>query len=230
MVTEVTGKIIVLGDIHAPFTHKANLLKVLKIIKDVQPKYVVQIGDLYDFYAFSRFARRHDLMTPKQEMLEGRSLAEMMWYTIKTTSPKSVCYQLRGNHDERPIRRTLERFPEIASLIDVDKLFIFPQVNTIGSEREELILDGIVFMHGYRRRLGDHCRHNLECTVTGHSHQGGVFYMRRGKRVIWELNAGYLADSTLDPFNYMSTTKFNTWTQGFGYIDEWGPRFISFEE
>jgi hypothetical protein len=106
------------------------------------------------------------------------------------------------------------------------KLFEFPGVKTQDSQRAELVLDGIMFMHGYRSKAGDHANHNNLSTVCGHSHRGSVSFLRRGDEVIWELNCGFLGDPSSVPLSYTRQRTVSNWTQGFGVIDKQGPRFI----
>lgn len=222
---------ICIGDAHFPFVQKELLYGrngIVALIRQIKPDYVIQMGDLYDMYSWSKFPFKRDVFTPEAELGVGRQMAEEMWSRIRKASPKSKCHQLIGNHDERPAKRLLERNPEFLTLYDGvrDKLFNFDGVTTQPNERQELVLDGIMFLHGYRSRLGDHARHNHMPTVCGHSHTGGVCYLRQGTRTIWELNSGYIADPTSTPMSYTRQRTISHWTHGVGLIDKWGPRFI----
>lgn len=216
----------VIGDAHMPYMNKTAFTKILAILEQEGPSvdYVIQMGDLYDMFSQGRWARTFDLITPKQEMIEARMMAEEFWRAIRKRAPKAQCYQLIGNHDERPIKKVIEKAPELASLLDIKHLWQFPGVTTMASEREELIIDDILFMHGYRSKLGDHARYNQMNTVCGHSHRGGVVYFPVKGKVIWELNAGYLGDESQVPLQYGKQARTN-WTMGFAMIDQLGPRF-----
>jgi len=227
---------VVIGDTHFPFTNENTLYGpggVVETVKKMKPDYVIQVGDLYDMYSWSKFPFKRDLYTPRQEIEEGRKQAQKMWSRIQKASGVWKCkhYQLRGNHDERPVKRLMEKSPEFLHLMSdpLDDLFKFKGVHTQPSEREELVLEGIMFMHGYRSKLGDHCRHNCMSTVTGHSHRGGTVFLRHGDKTIWELNAGFCADESSTPMSYTRQRHVSTWTQGFGIIDEHGPRFVPLE-
>lgn len=221
--------ILVIGDTHFPFIHKPTLSKILEHLEKVKkkPDYIVQIGDLYDFYSFSRFPRNQNIVTPQEEVLTGQQGAEEMWKAIKKRAPSAVCYQMRGNHCDRPMKRLKEVAPELQCLFKIDDLWKFKGVCTVLDSREELVINGIVFIHGYRSKLGDHAAYTRNKTVCGHSHRGGVIYLPKfgHKEMIWELNAGYVADPAADPLKY-SQQKFNNWTHGFGIIDALGPRFV----
>lgn len=218
-------KVIILGDTHCPWTNVLSLNEVYRAITKIQPDVVVQSGDLFDMYSFSKFARSHDLCTPSEEILEGRKLAEAMWKNIRSFAPKAECYQIFGNHDIRPNLRLQEKYPEIASIVDMSDLWKFPGVTTVSDARDELEIDNVLYIHGHYSKLGDHMRYYHKNVVCGHSHQGGVQFWRRGTKTLWELNAGYLADENAVPLKY-TKTKTTKWTQGYGLIDELGPRFI----
>lgn len=221
--------ILVIGDVHAPFVHKPSVSKLLKFIEDMpeKPTHIVQVGDLYDFYSFSRFPHNPDIISPKDEVLEGRQCAEEIWKAMKARSPKAQCYQILGNHCRRPFKRLQEVLPEFQSIFNIDELWKFPGVNTLFDPREELLINDIVFIHGHRSKLGDHSAYTGKKTVVGHSHRGGVVYQAKfgHKELIWELNVGYLADPTHEALKY-SPQKFTHWTHGIGLIDRYGPRFI----
>jgi predicted phosphodiesterase len=221
--------ILVIGDTHLPFINASGLRQAENLAKQLKPNVIVQIGDLMDMYSWSKYPRTLNLITPKKELELGMKMAYQMWENLRKASPKSKCYQIYGNHDERPMLRLMEKAPELESLIDFKSIFTFPGVETSNSQRDELIIGDILFQHGFRSKLGDHARHNGMNTVCGHSHKGGVFYMRLGEKTIWELNAGYLAKEDSTPLGYTKQRRISTWTLGVGFIDHLGPRFIPFD-
>lgn len=221
------NKILILGDIHFPFHNKKALAKVLSEVKRIKPTHVVQIGDLYDQYSFSRFTRKN-LQTPEEELRESRNAGISLWNSVHKNAPNAKRYQILGNHDVRLIKRAEEKIPEAQTLIrkSVYELYKFKGVKTIYDDRQELVIGDVTFIHGYRSKLGDHMRFNRSNTVVGHSHTGGVVFEQQAGRIIWELNAGYLADETAEPLRYRPQTT-SKWTLGYGLVDEKGPRFIA---
>lgn len=220
--------ILVVGDCHFPFTNMASLRQVVCLTKQLKPNIIIQVGDLFDLYSWSKYPRTLNLMTPKKELELGQKMAWQMWDDLKKASPKSKRIQIWGNHDERPILRLMEKAPELESLFDMKAIFDFPGVEISNSQRDELVIGDILFQHGFRSKLGDHARHNGMNTVCGHSHRGGAVYLRLGEKTIWELNAGFLAKEDSVPLGYTKQRRISTWTQGCGLIDELGPRFIPF--
>lgn len=221
--------ILAIGDAHFPFTCTKSIRKVIQLAELKKPDVIIQIGDLYDLFSFSKYPRSLDYIKPKDEIEQARILAEAMWRSLYKASPKSKRFQLLGNHDERPMKKIQAVAPEFESLISIKDLFSFPNVETMNAERDELIIDKILIMHGFRSKLGDHARHNGMKTIVGHSHHGGVTYTRLGKDTIWELNCGFVANEDSVPLGYTKQRRISTWTQGCGWVDELGPRFIPFE-
>ncbi len=224
-------KILILGDIHFPYHNAKALKEAVYAVKQEKPTHVVQIGDLYDQYSFSRFTRKN-LTLPEQELSLARRQAVDMWAQVRENSKGVKAYQVLGNHDLRLIKRTEERMPEAQSLIKkaVLELYDFKGVKTIEDDRDILKIGDISFHHGYLSKLGDHMRYLRKSAVVGHSHTGGVVFEQRDGETLFELNAGYLADETAEPLMYRPT-KSSKWTLGFGLITFRGktacPRFIS---
>lgn len=219
--------VLVLGDLHFPWANVDALSAVYAYIAE-HPHIdaVVQVGDLYDLFAWSRFARSLASYSPHEEIERGRDMAEGLWAKIRALLPGAALYQLKGNHDSRALLRCLEKAPELEPFLALDRFFEFEGVTTIHDPRQPLELAGYSFIHGHFSKLGDHARHYLRSIVCGHSHRGGVVTMALGDgRIVSELNAGYLADASSRPMGY-TPTRMNAWTLGFGVIDRWGPRFI----
>lgn len=223
------SKILILGDLHFPYHNEKALKEVIYAIKEEKPTHVVQIGDLYDQYSFSRFTKKN-ITLPEAELTEARDLAANMWGSITGLRKSVKCYQILGNHDLRLIKRVEERLPEAQDLVrkSIMELYKFTGVKTIEDDREELVIGKVLFHHGYRSKLGDHMQFNSKSTVVGHSHVGGVVFKQYSGSILFELNVGYLADETAEPLRYRPQNT-SRWTLGYGLIDEKGPRFCPIE-
>lgn len=218
-------KIVGLGDIHAPFQDSNAIDAAIALIEEEKPDYVVQDGDLYDMYSFSRFAKNPNFVTPEHEMDEGRADMEDMWKRIRKAAPKAKLIQLKGNHDLRPIKYVKE---SAASSLHVMKKYLkdlmtFPGVELVEDEHE---IEGIIFQHGHRRH-GEHARYNQQNTVVAHTHKPGVVYHVNKFGSYWELNLGWLGDAESEAFSYQAQRKLHGMTVGVGLIDERGPRFVA---
>ena len=195
-------------------------------VKKIKPTHIVQIGDLFDFYSYSRFPSSLNVSTPHREVREGRWMAERMWADLQTAAPFAKCFQSLGNHEERPWKLMLRSAPALEELLKQPLLDLlkFPNVTTMTSPLDELDINGIRFIHGWSCSPAFHVRYFLRNVVHGHTHHGGVNYLRANGKTLWELDCGVMADFMARPMIYRSTMT-SKWTAGFGLIDEYGPRF-----
>lgn len=217
-----------LSDIHWPFHSQRVIDKFIAYVEKYKPQFVIIDGDAADFYSFAKFPRSHNVFTPREEVRLAREHNETFWKRIKEVHPEAKCFQLAGNHDVRPLKRVIEAMPVAEDWIAemLKKQFTFEGVTTILDPREELIIGDIVVHHGYKTRIGAHRDHVNMNAITGHIHIGAVsFRSLRGGAVCWELHCGLAGDPEAKGLSYTSQ-RISNWTQGFGVVDELGPRFI----
>lgn len=223
---------IAIPDCHFPYADKSALRKVFALIAKLQPTYVVQLGDLYDYYSLSRYGKSLNHATPASEIKAGRRDAEWMWNSIQAAAPKAVCHQVTGNHDARLYKKIEERLPELSGVLDLTGFFKFKGVTTAKSDRDILRLklgDQMTwFMHGHLSKLGDHVRYFAQNVICGHSHRPGIYYDKTYSKQLYEANAGYIGDPKAHVFKYGATEKLK-WSRGCLVVDEMGPRFVSLE-
>jgi predicted phosphodiesterase len=215
----------VVGDLHFPFTNMQTLEKFYAFLAKEKPARCVQMGDLLDQMSHSKFPTSRNIYTPAQEMSIGHKMSKEFWARVQEIVPGIECHQILGNHDVRPIKRLIESYPAGELFFSIDRFYQFDGVTTHLDARKELILDGVIFHHGYRSKLGDHRDYALMSCVVGHTHTGGVTFRQVRGEILFELNAGFMGDVDSKALSYTSQ-KIVQWTQGFGYIDQYGPRFI----
>lgn len=222
-------KILIIGDLHFPFVNQDALDAAHQFSKEAQPDYIVQLGDLYDMYSHAKFPRSHNLFTPKEEEYKARAMAEKMWKRFKLDCPEAKLIQCVGNHDVRPIKRTMEAVPSIEHWLEkyFQEIMSFPGVHSVLDSREEFRIEDIIFIHGYASGIGRHRDHFNNNVCVGHTHVGGVSFRQQQQKVIWELNVGYLADQFAKGLSYTPTRSVK-WTLGIGFIDNFGPRFVPY--
>jgi len=225
---KTNSKILVVGDLHFPWVYKKGLELLYEFNKTEQPDYIIQVGDAYDMYAFSKFPRSQNIYSPKEEEQLGREGLELFWRRMRLDNSKAKCVMLHGNHDIRPIKRTLEHGGTFEHIVEkhLKEIMTFEGVETVYDYREEYEIEGILFHHGFLSGLGQHRDATLRNFVAGHTHKGGVSYRRIRSEVLWELNAGFLGDPEAKVFSYTALKKNNNYTLGWGFIDKYGPRFI----
>lgn len=218
-------KILVIPDLHFPFEHRGACRILWKRICQVKFTHIVQVGDLLDQYSYTRFAKKN-IYLPERELKDGREKAADMWAKIRAEQPQAACIQILGNHDVRAIKRAQESLPAAQELVrdSLLELYEFEGVHLVRDPREEFIINDIAFLHGYRTKLGDHTKFMHMNTVHGHTHRGGVAFIPMNDKILWELDAGYLADKNKEPIAY-TPQRTSNWTLGWGEIDNFGPRF-----
>lgn len=101
------GRIAIAGDFHFPF---ANEKAIAMLLEDPADELVI-MGDLFDMYAASRYRQTTDKVRVWQELALGKA------YLTKLSEKFSKIYMIKGNHDNRPLRRVQETNPEILPLI-----------------------------------------------------------------------------------------------------------------
>lgn len=225
-------KILFISDLHAPFHDKRKLAKTIQLIKEIQPDYIIQLGDGMDMYSFSRFSKSTNLTTPKMEIKDAREVLTKMWSDIKTICPKAKRFALKGNHELRIYKSIMMKSPEYESIVEepIQSIFEFPDVTTLKSHRDELHITHpkfgqIVCIHGWSCKPKNHMDHFSKNVVHAHSHRTHIVY-RGGKSPIWELCCGHLSDPTTIPLSYGETQSSN-WVHACGLIDKFGPRVIT---
>lgn len=224
---KVKSKILIAGDVHFCWEHKPTVEKFHEFNREIKPDYIIQVGDLYDMYAHSKFPRSQNLYTPKEEEKLSREGAEKFFKQLRLDNPKAKIYNMFGNHDIRPVKRSVESMPTMEHFVEryLEELMTFEGVNLVKDHREILTIEGVGFHHGYLGKLGDHRDASLQNMVVGHTHRGGVAYRRIRNETLWELNAGFMGDPEAKVMSY-TPSKIQNYTLGFGYIDKYGPRFI----
>src|SRR5580698_3984216 len=97
-------KIFIVGDLHFPYHNRKALRKIYEAIKKEKPTHIIQIGDLYDQYSFSRFTKKN-ITTSTTELFRARKAAMFFWNRIHRLLRNSKNIQLLGNHDIRLTKR-----------------------------------------------------------------------------------------------------------------------------
>lgn len=223
------SEILVIGDLHFPFHHRRAYGKLLRRISEHEFTHIVQIGDLYDQYSFSKYPKKN-IKLPQEELKQAARYAKAMWDYISKKQPKAKKYQILGNHDVRILKRVTEAMPEIHELIkdSFENLYKFDGVKTILNPREPLIIEGIMFIHGYKSKNGDHTKFMHSNVVHGHRHRGEVSFIPIKNKTLWELDCGYLANPNCEALAY-SESKITNWTLGHAEINNGVPRFVPHE-
>lgn len=216
-----------ISDIHWPFCNDRVIEKFLSRIETVQPEHVIINGDAWDMYSHAKFPRSHNLFTPREEQACARKLNEEFWREVRKRCPNAKLYQTMGNHDVRPLKRTLETYPAIEDWVAkiLEELFTFDGVQTIFDYRQELLIGNVLWHHGYRSKIGDHRDYVLYNIIVGHTHLAGVSYRQVHGQTLFEMNCGLAGDPHAKGLTY-TPQKMTHWTPAFSETDPSGPRVI----
>ena len=180
---------LVLPDGHAtPGQSNRRAEWVGKLILDIKPDVVIDIGDTADMASLCSYDRGHKSFqgrTYAKDIEAHNDFQDRLWSTVrkaKRKQPRRV--RLIGNHDQR-IERAIELSPELEGAISLSDLqlnhYYQEVINYEGSTPGTISIDGITYAHyltsgvAGRPISGEHLAHSLltkkftSCTV-GHNH------------------------------------------------------------
>lgn len=212
--------VLVISDTHFPYEHKRSIRKIMDLVEETNPDYVVQIGDLLDQYVFSKYSRKLKI-TPEQDIRRGLKAAAAMWTEIQERSDAD-CIQVLGNHDMRLAKRIAEKLPEAEGMLSHKELYNFKKVDVLESDRDYVEIDGVVYCHGWLSKSIDHAKHFLKPTVHGHRHRPTIETF--GKH-LWSMDVGLVADENQSPLQYTMSRTTN-WRRACGMVEDGQPRLI----
>lgn len=220
-------RVLSIGDIHAPWGCAETASLILAVAEKLNPTHIVQVGDARDMFAVgNRHPHTRLSYNPREELDRGTEFLSWLWKSLRDAVPNAECFQLLGNHDIRPLKRILESSPDLEVLLDLTRFYRFDGVKLIEDSREVLKIENTAYIHGYRSKNGDHIT-DLQCNVVhGHSHRPGIVYRKLSHQAMhWEMDIGTCAMGDSIAMSY-TPMKIGNMIQGFGFEDEWGPRFI----
>lgn len=225
-------KVLAVPDAHFPWADIKQLDEVIAAAHAEQPDYIVNLGDTYDFYCFSRFTRNLDFITPGDELRRGREHYQTMWKALQWVAPRAKCVQLLGNHDMRLRIQTAHKFPEMNSVLDALGLEDFfwgaDGVEVQNGPRPFYFIDEVGYHHGDWLRsmtIGARVKDALHSVVFGHTHKAWVTWLPRRSGQLFEMSCGNIGYTQALPFLYPPSDIPAT-TNGFGIVDGRKPRFV----
>lgn len=184
------GKIhLVIPDSHAtPGQHNKRAVWVGRLINELRPDVVIDLGDTADMPSLCSYDRGHKSFqgrTYAKDVEVHNDFQDRLWHTVrkaKRKMPRRV--RLIGNHDQR-IERAVELSPELEGAVSLRDLDLESYYDTIvpynGSTPGTIDIDGVTYAHyltsGVMGRAisGEHLAYSLltkkfkSCTV-GHNH------------------------------------------------------------
>jgi predicted MPP superfamily phosphohydrolase len=183
------SNILVIPDLHHPFTHKKALSHCIKIYNDYKCTKVISIGDIFDLYALSDYDHDPDGLSGGTETEKARDQIKG-W--IKAFPEMYICY---GNHDLRLRRKALKSGISFRYLKALNDVFDIP--NTWKWQETWRAFD-VLFQHGIYTGANAAfklAQSNRMSTVSGHSHSfAGIQWSASMIDLIYGFNVGCLID------------------------------------
>lgn len=221
---------ICLADLHIPYHDPDIVSAVLKYAKDINPDYVVYLGDLIDFYQISKWVKNPEEYTVDEELFAVREFL----YEAKDLFGDAEYYYVEGNHEDRLRRFLFSKVPELSNLrslqlaskdmLDLDNLDIeYIQTHEwMATHKEPFKLGKLYHIHGHELTGSSNAIHiarntlmkTLDNTIIGHHHtvQHHEEHGLGKEKLIGAWSVGCLCDLYPD---YM---PINRWINGFAEV------------
>ena len=167
-------KVLVIGDLHLPFTLEGYLEHCIKVYKKYNCDTVVFIGDILDLH----FTSYHETSTEGYGATQEHDLSVEMLKKWYKAFPKA--YVTIGNHDALIYRKAMSA--------GISKRWIQNYSQVLGTPGWEwvtdVVIDDVLYTHGTTNAYTK-AKQNLMSTVQGHLHsQAGVqFYVGAKSRI-----------------------------------------------
>ena len=180
------GNVLVVGDLHLPFTIDGYLEFCLETQKKFNCKDVVFIGDIVDQCANSRWNHDPDGMSSSDELKSALSKVQA-WY--KAFPEATIVF---GNHDTRIFKQAFIAGIPKGWIKDFEEMYQMPKGWKC---TEQVEIDGVMYQHGdgCNGDLGalNKAKERRQSVVIGHGHSfAGVRYLASHKDTIFGMNVG----------------------------------------
>jgi len=221
-------RILVVPDLHEPFSHPAAHDFLARVFREVRPDEVVCVGDEIDAHGWSRHERHPDAPGQGEELRQAVAKLRSLRKILGKHRRLRVC---TSNHQNRHFRKAVRAGLPSAFLRDYREVIEAPS-NWEWADR--WVLDGIAFIHGEGysgQNSALSAAQKQRCnTVIGHVHSwAAVQYHSNGINTIWGMNVGCLVDPASLAMNYAAKGA-NAQVLGCGVIDGGVPRFVPMSE
>lgn len=232
-------QVLAVPDVHRPFHDPRAWELALRIIETEKPEYVVQMGDLGDFYSVMRHDKKFGRAQRFEDELDNVRAGVRELVTATQHSNLRSRVWLQGNHEESFERYVASHAPQIeCAVLPGRELLELPVDDIWVPYRREWSVNSVIFTHDLGHAGVHSVMANLRAdsrkTVTAHTHRAGIAWgsdahVREGN---FTLSCGWLGDR--EAITYLHPSQTRDWRLGIGQvlIDEenlraW-PTFIPF--
>jgi len=193
---EKQRRILVIGDIHAPFEHPDYLNHCKEAYAKFACNQVIFIGDIIDSHASSRHESDPDGYSPRTEL----DIAIERLQKWKEAFP--VADVVIGNHDRIVMRKAF------SSMIPSVWIKSFNEV--LGTEwnwSHSVEYDGVLYIHGEGATAKTRAKNEMQSIVQGHRHTEMEVVHFSGKEHIFGMQTGCGVDATSYAMAYAKNYK-----------------------
>ena len=195
-----TRNVLVIGDLHEPFTLKSYLAFCKEVYDKYKCNQVVFIGDIIDMHYSSFHATDGDGHSAARELeLAKENIAE--WYRVFPRA--KVCL---GNHDLLSNRKVFSAGLSSRWIKSIGDVLDTPE----WTYKEEFIIDDVLYTHGTGRKAKSRMSNDLISVVQGHYHSESYIWNTMGvNNLLFAMQVGTGADQDSyamaygKPFNKM---------------------------
>lgn len=154
------AKVLVIGDLHCPFTLKKYLRFCKNVDRRMSCNGVVFIGDVIDNHYSSYHETDPDGFSAGEEL--DRAISEIQkWY--KAFPEAHVCI---GNHDRLVHRKAYSAGISKRWIRDYNEMFEAPGWKFV----ESVCIDNVVYCHGDGKKAIQRAKQDMQSVVQGHWH------------------------------------------------------------
>lgn len=217
-------KIAILGDWHAPALDLDMLEWAHKIYRSNKCEMAIQVGDVVDAKAWSRFPKSPEDDSPAVEWEKTEQQLKEASKIFKKL------HLIEGNHCGRLMRKALEASLPRALIRSLDEVFSFPGWTWHMGDKP-LLIDNCVFVHGDEAAAtrGNKCVKYGKSVIQGHTHQAALTYTPTFYGQMFDAEVGCMVDETHSAFAYAAKSARRVWKGIVIVIDGKQVEFIPYE-
>jgi hypothetical protein len=215
------SNVLYIPDLHIPFEHRDALRFVCKVRDKYKCDTIIQGGDLFDNYAWSRYIKDPDSLTPRREFNISKARIK---YWVKEFPVMTIT---TGNH----CIRLMKKLKEVGIPADMIKQSFNDLWGVPDTWKwvDRYKFDGILYIHGAKSGEYAHVNNakDMRCnTISCHTHSsGGIHFLANYEKNIFGMNGGCLVNDKTYAFYYA-----NEFTRrpvlGCGVVIDGYPQFI----
>lgn len=222
---KIYNKVLIIPDLHIPFVNMQALKVVHRWCKNHKPDLVIQLGDIFDFKAWSRWPKDADDASPHAEF----EMAIKLGRDVSKMFPDMEI--LTGNHDLRIAKKAMEVGFTKHIVRELSEVFPYEGWKWHADPLDKLIINtkkGPVWcMHGDEQGGTPAQKSRLLgiSVIQGHTHQASITHSSSLAHDLFAMETGHLMNMRSKGAQY--AFKMGRYpVMGFGVLKYGIPYFI----